>query len=85
MNCISAPSFGLRAESFPKVKVPMQMHSARDYALYDEMTCNIEFRTLNSISVPNLVSIAQNFLEPEDPVKYIFPLLARTTCIGQDR
>ena len=31
------------------------------------MTRTIELRSLNSTSVPNLVSIAQNFLEPEDP------------------
>ena len=55
------------------------------YALYDEMTCNIEFRTLNSISVPNLVSIAQNFLEPEDPCQINFSLLARATCTPQER
>ena len=29
--------------------------------------CTIELRLLNSISVPNLVSISQSFLEPEDP------------------
>ena len=28
-ECTSAPSFSFRAESFPKAKVPMQMHSAR--------------------------------------------------------
>ena len=31
------------------------------------MTRTIELRSLNSISVPNLVSIDENFLEPEDP------------------
>ena len=31
------------------------------------MTRNTELRSLNSTSVPNLVSIAKNFLEPEDP------------------
>ena len=54
-----------------KVKVPMHMHSARDahvhYAPYHEMACTIEIHSLNSISAPNLVSIAQNFPEPEDP------------------
>ena len=30
------------------------------------MTCDVELRSLNSTSVPNLVSIRQNFLEPED-------------------
>ena len=29
-------------------------------------------RSLNSISVPNLVSIDQNFLEPEDPSQINF-------------
>ena len=36
------------------------------------MTYTIELRSLNSISVPNLVSIAQNFLEPEDPSRINF-------------
>ena len=49
----------------------MHMHSARaahaHYALHHEMACTIELRSLNSISVPNLVSISQSFLEPEDP------------------
>ena len=49
----------------------MCMHSARalhvHYAPYHEMACIIEIYSLNSISVPNLVSIAQNFLEPKDP------------------
>ena len=31
------------------------------------MAYTIELRLLNSVSVPNLVSIAQNFLEPEEP------------------
>ena len=54
----------------------MQMHSARamhvHYAPHHEMTCTIELRSLNSIYVPNLVSIAQNFLAPEDPSKINF-------------
>ena len=49
----------------------MHMHSARaahvHYAPHHEMACTIELRSLNSISVPNLVSISQSFLEPEDP------------------
>ena len=48
------------------------------YALYDEMTCNIEFRSLSSISVSNLLSIAKKFLEPEDPCQInFFPTGAR--------
>ena len=43
------------------------------YAPHHQITCTIEFRLLNSISVPNLVSIAQNFLEPEDPSRINFP------------
>ena len=49
----------------------MHMHSARaqhvHYAPHHQMVCTIELRSLNSISVPNLVSIAQSFLKPEDP------------------
>ena len=49
----------------------MHMHSARaahvHYAPHHEMACTIELRSLNSISVPNLVSISQSFLEQEDP------------------
>ena len=49
----------------------MHMHSARaahvHYAPHHEMACTIELRSLNSISAPNLVSISQSFLEPEDP------------------
>ena len=49
----------------------MHMHSARaahmHYAPHHEMACTIELRSLNSITVPNLVSISQSFLEPEDP------------------
>ena len=37
------------------------------YATHHQMQCTIELRTLSFISVPNLVSLAQNFLEPEDP------------------
>ena len=54
----------------------MHMHSARAYHLhyvpYHEMTCTIELRSLNPISVANLVSIGQNFLEPEDPSQINF-------------
>ena len=57
----------------------MHMHSARaahvHYAPHHEMACTIEVRSLNCISVPNLVSISQSFLEPEDPMpKKVFRL-----------
>ena len=42
------------------------------YAPYHEMACTIEIYSLNSISVPNLVSIAQSFLKPEDPMSKKF-------------
>ena len=46
------------------------VHSARamhvHYATHHEMQCTTELRTLSFISVPNLVSLAQNFLEPEE-------------------
>ena len=44
------------------------------YATYHQMQCTIELHTLNSSSVPNLVSLAQNFLEPQDPsrIKFFF-------------
>ena len=49
----------------------MHMHSARaqhvHYVPHHEMTYNILLCPLKSISVPNLVSIAQFFLEPADP------------------
>ena len=50
------------------------------------MACTIELRSLNSISVPNLVSISQSFLEPEDPYanKSLAPL-ARAACTTQER
>ena len=71
LNCISVPNFESLPQNFPKVKVPMHVHSARavhvPYAPHHQMQCTIESCTLNSISVPNLVSLAQNFLEPEDP------------------
>ena len=48
------------------------VHSTRamhvNYAPHHQMQCIIELRTFNSIGVPNLVSLAQNFLEPEDPL-----------------
>ena len=47
------------------------MHSARSmhlhYVPHHLMTYNIELFSLKSISVPNLVSIAQVFLKPADP------------------
>ena len=52
------------------------VHSARamhvHYATHHQMQCTIELRTLNFISVPNLVSLDQNFLEPEDPSRIKF-------------
>ena len=76
LNCISVPNFVSLAQSFPKVKVPVHMHSARaahvHYAPHHEMACTIELRSLNSISVPKLVSIAQNFLKPEDRYRIKF-------------
>ena len=54
----------------------MHMYSARahhvHYAPYHQMACTIELRSLNSISVPNLVSIALSFLKPEDPFQINF-------------
>ena len=54
----------------------MQMQSARAYHVHyapcNEITCTIKLRLLNFISVPNLVSIAQNFLAPEDPSRINF-------------
>ena len=52
---------------------------------YHEMACTFELRLLNSISVPNLVSRAQNFLEPEDPFEKTYPVLARAACNPQPR
>ena len=64
-------NFASLAQSFPKVKVPLHMHSARSmhmhYVPHHQMTYNIELFSLKSISVVNLVSIAQIFLEPADP------------------
>ena len=52
------------------------MHSARAYNVHyvtnQEMTYAIELRSLNSICVPNLVSIATTFLDPEDPSRINF-------------
>ena len=77
------------AQSFPKAKVPIHMHIARaahvHYAAHHEMACTFELRLLNSISVPNLVSLAQNFLEPEDPFEKTYPVLARAACTPQQR
>ena len=39
------------------------------YAPHQQMVCTIDLRSLNSISVPNLMSIALSFLKPEDPSK----------------
>ena len=54
----------------------MHMHSARAYNVHyvtnQEMTYAIELRSLNSICVPNLVSIATTFLDPEDPSRINF-------------
>ena len=66
LNCISAPNFASLGQSFPKVKLFMH------YAPYHKMTCTMELRSSNSISVPNLVSIVQNCLEPEDPSRIKF-------------
>ena len=63
----------------------MHMHSARSmhvhYAPHHQMTYDIELFSLKSISVPNLVSIAQIFLEPADPCQIIdvWPECARET------
>ena len=46
----------------------MQMDSAPHH----QMECTIELRSLNSISVPNLVSIAESFLKPKDPGQKVF-------------
>ena len=50
------------------------------YASHHEMAYTIEVHLLNSISVPNFVSLAQNFLEPEDPLEKTCPVLARAAC-----
>ena len=61
---------------FPKSKGAYENAQCTCYARAlctpHEMTCTIELRSLNSICVPNLVSIAQNFLEPEDPSQINF-------------
>ena len=72
--------FRVAPSKFPEVKMPMQcmcsVHTARamhvHYATYHQMQCTIELRTLNSINVPNLVSLAQNVLEPENPSRIVF-------------
>ena len=74
-------NFRVAPSKFPEVKkrclLPMYVqcaivHSARamhmHYATHHQMQCTIELRTLNFISVPNLVLLAQNFLEPEDGI-----------------
>ena len=54
----------------------MHMHSARaahvHYAPHHEMASTTEMHSLNSINVPNLVSTAQNFLQPEDAPRIKF-------------
>ena len=52
--------------------------SKNAYATYHQMQCTIELRTLNSNNVPNLVSPVQTFLEPEDPSRIFFSVLARS-------
>ena len=42
------------------------------YAPNHQMQCTIELHTLNSISIPNLVSQAQNLLELKDPSRIKF-------------
>ena len=50
----------------------MHVHRHVHYVPYHEMACTIELRSPNSISVPNLVAISQNFLNPEDPSQMNF-------------
>ena len=76
--------FRVTPPKFPEVKkrclLPMcivhNVHSALamhvHYATHHKMQCTIELRTLSFISVPNLVSLAQNFLESEDPARIKF-------------
>ena len=68
--------FRVPSLKFLESKVPREIHSARamhvHYVPYHQMACTIELRALNSISAPNLVSIAENFLEPEDPSQINF-------------
>ena len=76
--------FRVTPPTFPEVKMPLyicamcmcNVHSARAIhvhcATHHQMQCTIELRTLNSINVPNLVSLAQNFLEPEGPSRMKF-------------
>ena len=68
--------FRVASSKFPESKgayAIMHVHSAHavhvHYAPHHQMQCTIESCTLNSTSVPNLVSPAQNFLEPEDPLE----------------
>ena len=76
LNFIGVPNFASPGQSFPKVKVPVHMHSARaahvHSAPHHKMACTIELHSLNSICVPTLVSAAQNFLEPKDPSRIKF-------------
>ena len=74
--------FRVTPPKFPEVKKIVyclcmcNVHSARamlmHYATHHQMQHTVELRTLNFISVPNLVSLAQNFLEPEDPSRIKF-------------
>ena len=58
-NCISVPNFVLLAQSFPKVKALLHMHSARakhvHYAPHHQMACTKEIRSLNSLSPAHCV------------------------------
>ena len=76
-------NFRFAPSKFPEVKTKdayaicmCSVHSARamhvHYTTYHQMQCTIELRTYNSSGVPNLVSLAQNFLEPEDPSRIKF-------------
>ena len=77
-NCISVlTKFCVTLPKFPEVKMPMFVHCAMHvhYATHHQMQRTIELRTLNFINVPKLVSLAQNFLEPENPsrIKFLGP------------
>ena len=54
--------FCVASSKFPESKGALPMHMHVHYVPYHEMTCTIELRSLNSISVPNLVSIGEHFL-----------------------
>ena len=65
-------NFRFAPSKFPEVKMPMQYACAVCNPTYHQMQCTIELCTLNSSGVPNFVSLAQNFLEPEDPSRIKF-------------